>query len=256
MGSGDDMKKKILVIAAIFAVLTAAAVIPAELFLHGVIRIDPSPERYPVRGIDVSSYQGDIDWEILSKENIRFVFIKATEGSSFVDRCFDNNFAEVQKTDLKTGAYHFFSYDSSGEAQADNFIRTVPAVGLTLPPVIDLEFYGDKQENPPPREQVRTELTAMLQRLEEHYGTKPIIYATGRSYSLYLSGEYEAYDIWIRNTIAVPSFGDGRQWCFWQYTDKAVLKGYHGDEKYIDMNVFHGTLEEFQQYTTERMPSK
>ena len=76
-------------------------------------------------GIDVSAYQGEIDWQILSKNNIFFAYIKATEGSSFVDKNFAYNFSEAQKTDLHVGAYHFFSYDSSGEIQAQNFIENV-----------------------------------------------------------------------------------------------------------------------------------
>ena len=73
----------------------------------------------------VSSYQGEINWRVLSSQNISFVFIKATEGSSFVDKNFAYNFQEAQKTSLSVGAYHFFSYDSEGKTQAENFINTV-----------------------------------------------------------------------------------------------------------------------------------
>ena len=79
-----------------------------------------------------------------------------------------------------------------------------------LPPVIDLEFYGDYTKSPKSRDEVAKELQTMLDRLEEHYQLKPIIYATAKSYSTYLSGEYDDYDIWIRNTLAIPSFADGR----------------------------------------------
>lgn len=86
---------------------------------NGIIWFNnPSEEEFPVRGIDVSEYQGEIDWKTLSKQNIDFVFIKATEGSGYTDSCFVYNFDEAQKTDLRVGAYHFFSYDSEGAAQA------------------------------------------------------------------------------------------------------------------------------------------
>ena len=203
---------------------------------------------YPVRGVDVSSYQGEIDWKTLSSQNLSFAFIKATEGSSLVDPCFDYNYEQAQKTDLRIGAYHFFSYDSSGEDQAENFISTVSKIDNMLPPVIDLEFYGDKEKNPPEQKAVREQLDRMLKKLEDHYGQKPIIYATEKSYSLYLAGAYEEYDIWIRNVITGPSLSDNRQWTFWQYTNREQLKGYQGKEKYIDMNVFSGTPEEFSAY--------
>lgn len=205
-------------------------------------------ERYPVKGVDVSSYQGDIDWQTLSSQDMSFAFIKATEGSSFVDRNFAYNFSEAQKTELRVGAYHFFSYDSGGETQAENFINTVEYFEGMLPPVIDLEFYGDKKENPPTQADVRRELDIFIEKVTEHYGMKPIIYATERSYKLYLAGAYEDYDIWIRNVFLPPGLSDGRDWIFWQYTDKGYLEGYQGDEKYIDMNVFCGTMEEFACY--------
>ena len=81
-----------------------------------------------------------------------------------------------------------------------------------------------------------------------HYGQKPIIYATEKSYELYLDGDYEQYDIWIRNVISKPELSDCRNWCFWQYTNRGKLGGYHGDERYIDMDVFNGSTQEFTQY--------
>ena len=216
---------------------------------NGVIILNGlSAIKYPVRGIDVSSYQGEIDWQTLSCENISFAFIKATEGSSFVDKRFAYNFEEAQKTHLAVGAYHFFSYDSAGETQAQNFINTVKPYEGMLPPVIDLEFYGDKEVNLPTREYVDEQLQAMLQTLEDHYGQKPIIYATEKSYSLYLAGDYEEYDIWIRNVITKPELSDQRKWTFWQYTNREKLNGYQGTEKYIDMNVFNGSTQEFSEY--------
>lgn len=216
---------------------------------NGIIILNGfSAGKYAVRGIDVSSYQGQINWEELAGENISFAFIKATEGSSFVDKNFAYNFEEAQKTILAVGAYHFFSYDSEGATQAQNFIDTVAPYEGMLPPVIDLEFYGDKELNLPAREDVDCELKAMLQALEAHYGQKPIIYATEKSYGLYLSGDYEEYDIWIRNVITKPEISDNRTWTFWQYTNREQLSGYHGDEKYIDMNVFNGSVQEFNEY--------
>lgn len=103
----------------IIAILVSAALIltgtAALLIYHGVILLNnPSETEYPVRGVDVSSYQGEIDWGVLSAQNLDFAFIKATEGSSMVDPCFAYNFSEAQKCDISVGAYHFFSYDSPG----------------------------------------------------------------------------------------------------------------------------------------------
>lgn len=244
------MKKKILNISIIFVlVVFAFSVTFFALVWNGIIILNSFPaEKYDIKGIDVSSYQGKIDWQVLSSQNISFAFIKATEGSSFVDENFDYNFKEAQKTSLSVGAYHFFSYDSSGQTQAENFINTVTAFEGMLPPVIDLEFYGDKAKNPPNREEVEPQLKTMLNLLEEHYGQKPIIYATEESYKLYLSNDYEEYDIWIRNVISKPKLSDNRVWTFWQYTNRDRLDGYNGEEKYIDVNVFNGSFDEYISY--------
>lgn len=235
---------------------SAVALIGTILFCfvwNGVMILNQSSaDEYPVKGVDVSAYQGEINWQELSKQNIKFAFIKATEGSSFVDKQFLYNFSEAQKTDLAVGAYHFFSYDSEGATQAKHFINTVKPFDGMLPPVIDLEFYGDKEKNPPSRESVTRELKTMLSILEEHYGQKPIIYATETSYELYLESDYEQYDIWIRNVISEPRLSDEREWVFWQYTNRECIDGYEGMERYIDMNVFSGNEREYHEYISSR----
>jgi len=219
------------------------------LLYCGVIWFNnPSPQQYPVSGVDVSSYQGVIDWNVLSQQDIGFAFIKATEGSSSQDKRFNYNWENASNTKLKIGAYHFFSYDSSGTAQADNFIQTVPKSMDALPPVIDIEFYRDKEKNPPSKQAANQILDDLLNKLENHFGKKPIIYATQKSYELYIKGAYESYPIWIRDVIKTPTLPDKRNWTFWQYSPRKVLKGYSGEEKYIDMNVFNGTKSDFENF--------
>ena len=130
------MKKKVLITA-----LAAVLILVCTLVYTGVIQINGlAALKYEIRGVDVSAYQGEIDWEVLSKENIDFAFIKATEGSTHVDEYFEKNFENAKKTALKIGAYHFFSFESAGETQAQNFIKNV---GEEMPlPAIDVEYYG------------------------------------------------------------------------------------------------------------------
>ena len=130
--------RRIGILCALFLILTATAI---GLVCSGAVLLNnPSASEYPVRGVDVSAYQGSVDWQTLSAQGIDFAFIKATEGSSFVDSCFAYNCAEAQKQSLSVGAYHFFSYDSRGESQAKHYIDTVAPFDGMLPPVIDLEF--------------------------------------------------------------------------------------------------------------------
>ena len=231
-------------ISAALAVMIGTVIL---LYINGLITLKHPEKKYPVKGVDVSSYQGDIDWQVLSKD-IDFAYIKATEGSSSFDSRFEYNWQQAQKTGIRTGAYHFFSFDSSGKTQAENFISTVEAVPDMLPPVIDIEFYADKQNHPPNREDVNAQLDILISQLEKHYGTRPVIYSTGAAYQIYLSGGYMDYDIWIRDIFREPSLPDGRKWTFWQYSEKGQLEGYSGDEHFIDLNVFCGSEEDFRRY--------
>ena len=134
------MKKRILIFAVL---LILSAGLTAGLLYIGVLHINnPSRTKYPIRGVDVSHYQGEIDWERLAGEDISFAYIKATEGSGHKDEMFDRNWSEAQTTGLRIGAYHFFSLDSAGADQAENFCSTVTAVDGMLPPVVDVEPYG------------------------------------------------------------------------------------------------------------------
>lgn len=203
---------------------------------------------YEVQGVDVSHYQGEIDWQVFEEQGIDFAFIKATEGSGHVDTKFDENWEEADATKIKTGAYHFFSFDSSAETQAQLYIDTVGDLSGRLIPVVDIEFYGDKFSNPPEKEEIVGELKTMLNILEAEYGVKPMVYTTYTFYYKYLNGEIDDYPLWIRNVYFSPNVDMRYQWTFWQYTDTAIINGYSGAEEYIDRNVFCGSAEELDEY--------
>lgn len=249
------MKRKIAykriffcIVIPILLILGASKLIWLKKVYNGeIIANIPDPEEYPVMGVDVSRYQGNIDWDTLAAQNVTFAFIKATEGSTHRDPLFSYNWQASQKSGVYAGAYHFFSFESSGETQAQNFIETVGDLDGTLPPVIDLEFYGSYTDEPLSKKETRQILDALLEALEEYYGVKPIIYTTTRAYYSYiLGGGYKDYPLWMRDTYMEPVVS----WEFWQYSDEGKLDGYDGvqadhTEMYIDLNVYHGSFEEF-----------
>lgn len=215
----------------------------------GVLHLNnPSVQQYPVRGVDVSRYQGDIDWPRLAGQGIDFAFIKATEGSSYVDPRFAENLDAAGAAGLRVGAYHFFSFESPGASQADHVIATVPARSGMLPIAIDVEFYGDFWTTPAPVADVRRELDDLVQRLTANYGTRPLIYTTGEAYDRYLSGAFDGEQVWIRDVWREPALADGRAWTFWQYSDRHRLPGYHGQEPFIDLNVYAGSRADWDSY--------
>ncbi len=199
-------------------------------------------------GVDVSHYQGEIDWKTLGGQDIDFAFIKATEGSGHLDERFAENWQAAEEAGIYIGAYHFFSFDSAGDTQADWYIQNVGALNGKLAPVVDIEYYGEKEANPPEREKTVREICAFLQTLEEYYQIRPIIYTTYSVYRRYIKDEFDEYPLWIRNVYYHPDWDMKGKWQFWQYMDRAVLDGYTGEERYIDLNVFHGTEEELKEY--------
>lgn len=133
------------------AIVATVLVTAAGLFvLTYLTTFSPNRSRYPVRGIDVSRHQGDIDWKRVAADDVSFAIIKATEGGDWVDPKFSENFREARAAGLKVGAYHFYRFNRTGAEQAQNFIKTVPRNRDMLPPVIDIEFSGNKSDRPSP----------------------------------------------------------------------------------------------------------
>lgn len=205
-------------------------------------RAEVNSSKYSVWGVDVSNWQGNIDWQKLHQQGVSFAFIKATEGSGYMDDYIRSNIENAMETGIKISAYHFFSFDSSGETQAENYIASVGKDEIDMPPVVDIEYYGDKKLHKPSAEETADILRPLLERLEDYYGVKPIIYTTIPVYLRYVKEDFSDYPLWIRSVNFEPDLMD---WQFWQYSDKGKLDGYEGDEEYIDLNVYCGTREEF-----------
>ena len=149
----------------LLALLLLAAAALAALGLlrwRGLILLshEADPEQGELFGVGVSSYQGNVDWAVLAGQGVEFAFIKATEGSILQDRQFAANWAGAAEAGVRAGAYHFLSYDSPGDTQADNYIATVPVTEGALPPVVDIEFYGKYLEEPPEKAHVKAKSEA------------------------------------------------------------------------------------------------
>lgn len=241
------MKRKRLFLFGGIALLLAALGTAAFLIYTGRIPLNrPSASRYPVRGVDVSSYQGEIDWPVLAAQNIRFAFIKATEGALHRQPvCLQLGGGPENR--LRAGAYHF-SATTARETRRP-FHRNSARRRGDAAAGRGRGILWRQGKEPAARRRSARQPSALLNALKEHYGMKPILYATRKSYELYIQGAFEENDIWIRSVITEPSID--RPWTFWQYSNRTVLDGYRGKERYIDMNVFQGTEEEFARYPGE-----
>lgn len=206
------------------------------------------PEGYEIRGIDISHYQGNINWNqlrndaVIDKSPIRFVMIKATEGSDRVDECFANNFRNARDYGYLRGAYHFWSNQSGAISQASHFIRTVKLEQGDLPPVLDVEH----KPNHMSVEEFQDSLKSWLDTIEKHYDTVPILYTYYKFKKKYLNDTiFDRYPYWIAHYY-VDSIEYKGKWKFWQHTDRGRLPGING---FVDLNIYNGSYYDLQQMT-------
>jgi lysozyme len=198
-----------------------------------------SPRKLAVHGVDVSRWQGDIDWKKLRSQGANFVYIKATDGGDHLDPMFRENWRGAAKAGIKRGAYHFFYWCRTASSQADWFIRNVPKTAGALPPVIDVEWNHESScKKRPSRERVLEKMQVFMDRLERHYGQRPVIYTSPDFYADNLRGAFAGYPFWLRSVAAHPAkVYPGRDWVFWQYSGSGLS---HGVKGRIDLNVFNG----------------
>jgi lysozyme len=187
---------------------------------------------YRVHGLDVSNHQKQIDWRSVAQTGeYTFVFIKATEGTTYKDAYFQANWRGAKTYGLLRGAYHFYIEYLSGAEQANNFISVVPKESGMLPPVLDLEVTGQD------RTTMIREIKIFLDRLEQHYRMKPIIYTDSDRYVEYVKDNFEGYKIWMNATLLPIQWSGVNTWTFWQYCSRGRVSGI---TEFVDFNVFSG----------------
>jgi lysozyme len=202
------------------------------------------PSGYTIHGIDVSSYQGKINWQKVKAMNddgvhITFAFIKATEGVLSMDPYFQRNWREAPKAGIICGAYHFFLPQKSGLWQARFFLQTVKVEKGDLPMVVDVEqLYRTSPAK------MREQLLSFVNHIENKTGVKPIIYTNISFYQDYLQGYFDDYTLWIAHYYQpVLNVSSKTNWQFWQHSDKARINGIN---QKVDFNIFKGDSTAFQ----------
>lgn len=215
-----------------------------------------SPYGYPVHGVDVSKYQGDINWPLLKSKGVSFAFIKATEGGDHLDESFLEYWKATKKSKIPRGAYHFYYFCTSARRQAQWFIKNVPKDKSALPPVLDVEWNPASKtcKKKPSVKIVRRELKTFLRLLERHYGKRPIIYTAPDFYQDNLKSGFGKYEFWLRSVASHPAKRYGKQrWLFWQYTGTGRIPGVDGN---IDINTFNGSKGEFNRWLISATDNK
>lgn len=192
------------------------------------------PERFPVRGFDLSAHNGFANLNAAAAAGYEFVFLKASEGVGFRDENFVLNYQKARHAGLRIGAYHFFRFDCDGVEQAENFLRAVGPRTLDLGLVIDVEETGNPKSVPPDSIKLRLQMMVEYLNLRGH---RVMFYSNRDGYAKYLLPDFEGMPLWI------CSFKDNSantDWTFWQYDHHGKVPGIRGD---VDLNAYFGSRE-------------
>lgn len=190
-------------------------------------------------GIDVSHYQGQINWKEVkrSQHPIQFVYIRATMGKNGQDRTYKKNIEAAEKEGFLVGSYHFYRSNENSTKQFENFQQHLKLTTGHLVPVLDVEHeskFGSAN--------LRSGVKNFLELMEESYGVKPIIYTGLHFYNTHLKGHFNDYPLWIA-AYSGKSKVKNINWKFHQYSENLRVKGILGN---VDANNFNGTLEELK----------
>jgi len=209
----------------------------------------PRPTDYPIHGIDVSKFQGDIDWNAVANSGVKFAWIKATEGGDNADARFQANWTGAKAAGVPHGAYHFVYWCRPPLEEMANFEQNAPVENDALPPVLDVEATPTSKtcHRHLTQEGAIAEMKVMLDEMERHYGKRPVIYTTVDFYQAILAdGAFMDYPIWVRSTKYQPSVKYGpRPWHFWQYQSDGSIAGI---QVHVDRDAFFGTEKQWEAF--------
>lgn len=204
------------------------------------------PSAHPVHGIDISVWQGDIDWPRARANGVNFVFIKATEGGDHADPAFAANWRNTAAAGVPRGAYHFYYHCRAASEQARWFIAHVPRQKGALPPVLDMEWTPRSPTCPDkrPGAEIRRDVRSYVSIVAAHYGQRPILYTTVDFYAENQLWQVSGVDFWLRSVATHPSDTfPGQPWLIWQYSGTGTVPGIRGT---VDLNAFHGSAAAFR----------
>lgn len=181
-----------------------------------------------LEGIDVSHWEGRIQFQKLKEAGIRIVYIKATEGRSIVDPDFERNYREAEKENLHIGFYHYVTARDEKEAQAEAafFYEKIKNKDQHARPAMDFEEFGDLSF-----QEVRNISLQFLKSLEARFRYRPVIYSDAANAShTFDDDRLRNYPLWIAQYgVSKPDMENiWKHWSGWQYTDSGRVRGIHG----------------------------
>lgn len=184
-------------------------------------------------GIDVSHHQGEIDWDKLFVKNfydtiIDFVYCKATEGNTHIDRQYKLNREKLNNLGIINGAYHFFISTDPPLPQAKHFLNHWKKRDIDLPPVLDVETEGFSDDD------LIAKMKIWLKEIEYQSGMRPIIYTSLNFYETKFQKDFLNYKFWIAAYSRKPNCINDERIIHWQFTETSKIPG---TNELVDVNV-------------------
>lgn len=179
-------------------------------------------------GIDVSHHNGIISWEKVP--DVEFVYIKATEGATYVDSMYQQNIKGARARKLRVGAYHYFRTTSSVQKQFENYKKHVKKSDIDLIPMVDVEECRKWSTV-----QFQDSLMRFIQLVKSHYGKSPMIYSVNTFYNRYCAPRFNNFHLMIgRYGINEPVIKGKGTYTIWQKSQAGKLPGI---PKKVDIDV-------------------
>jgi|GEM_PF-1364006 len=202
-------------------------------------------KRAGIYGIDVSHYQGMIDWKQAKLAGVSFAYVKASEGVKFIDPCFARNWLNSKEAGVVRGAYHFFRANLDPIAQAKNFVATVKPLrnSFDLPPALDIEYGPDM--NSVDAIELMARIKQWLEYVEHRLGVTPVIYTSQTFWEDYIGHNpvFAKYPLWLAAALQHPGPPSSWQdWTFWQFSPRGKVPGIMTA---VDLSYFGGDKRDF-----------
>lgn len=211
------------------ATALAIVVVMAGRLLTSKMHVDIDPKTYPIRGIDISAHNGLVAFDSVAVAGYTFVYIKASEGATWHDARFEDNYRAARTAGLAVGAYHFFRFDVTGWKQAINLLSALRGAKLDLPVAIDIEESGNPSEYT--TDEIIENLADMISVLERA-GRPVILYTNKKGYVRFVKHHFDDVPLWICS-FTEPPIAERTRWTLWQHSHEGRVSGIRGS---VDLN--------------------
>ena len=192
----------------------------------------PERARFPVQGVWLDTHDGAVDWRMLKADGADFVYFTASESGDRRDPAFGEAIDAARAAGMQAGAVHVYDLCAPADAQAANFVTTVPREKDLLPPAVALDIDQRSCPEPPGEAALQSELTTFLNQVEKHVGKAAIVMPTRSIEARYHLAAVLDRNLWLVQDYIAPGYA-GRPFVMWTASGRARAAGVGGPVKWV-----------------------